>query len=257
MMRKTIRHILGHARAARMRPFLQLVLISAAICFIIFSEGTAKSDEQSNQRSQSNGDYYFGRTTDKTHVVITIASDGESIDFDIPKSYLTFSPTWRGGRQDTLVIEFVFSTLSPLSESNKSTSDSDAVIVNLLSRKEFDIITFRKLIEGNVANLWENIGGIKNQFAVYISKLDVKRYQNAHSFVNEYFVPLDNGLRYPVYISCFRNTNAPNVGCTSHTLLATGILMDYQFRREKLDEWRKIDESVRNLLDSFVVKPRR
>jgi hypothetical protein len=254
-MYKAVHLILEHARALRMPPYFHLASISAAICLLYWCEGTARSDEQPNHTSQPNRDYYFGRTTDKTHVTITMAPDGESNDFDIPKSYLTFSPTWRGGLQDTVVIEFVLSTLAALSETNKSTSDPDAVIVHLISReKSLTFVRFSELIDGNEAALWKKVGEIQNEFAVYINKLDVNRYQDTHSFVEEYFVPMGDKPHYPVYFGCFRSTNAPKVGCTGHSLLAAGILMDYQFRREKLPEWRKIDDSVRGLLNAFAVK---
>ena len=257
-MSKTVHRILQQMRAPFARPKLGFVLISTAVFLICFCQNSARSGELPDQLSPPSRDYYFGRTTDRTVVAITMSPDGESINLNIPKSYLTFSPTWRGGLQDTVVVEFVLSTFAPLSESNKSTSDPDAVVVNLISQeKSLNSDRFRKLIDSNIANRWEKVGETENEFVMYISKLDVKRYKNLSSFVDEYFIPLDNITQYPVYFTCLRYTNGPKVGCSGHSLLAAGIMMDYEFRRQRLPEWRKIDESVRNLLDSFVVNHRR
>lgn len=86
-------------------------------------------------------------------------------------------------------------------------------------------------------------------YRVYVDKRDVGNRENQRIMINEYLVPENGGN--DIYFNCLREVGNPGVGCTGSVNYGENLVLEFQFRRSELENWKMFYEASVRLLNDF------
>jgi hypothetical protein len=224
--------------------YLKLAIVAACIAL------TPLTVEGQTVEAQSHS--YFGRTTDPKPVHIAVQDGNESLQFKIPKVFLTFSKNWESGLQAKITLEILYPSMTAVSATRNGSAGSDVVIINLDSfANTGGDHSIPKLISILQATQWtfvENItDGRGRPYRLYVNNRDVEKRKDESRTIEEFLVP----EKSEIYLKCLRQRSNPLAGCSGNANYGQTLSLSFQFKRSQFDKWPEIQGAVVGLLDSF------
>jgi len=221
----------------------------------------------------------IGRTEDLTPVDLVLRSNhettnGHTLKFLIPKSYLTRKVNWLGGEQESIEIQTglpdllarpaIKSSRTKISESDYQSSQDytdNGVYIRLerpsISKDHFNESDMEKKLYafGSRSRYsrdyekQENVYGLEFYKAHFCHQIT----KECRERIGQFFItPLDYDKHWLTF-SCSRLELNPSGGCTVKTQYRRKRLT-YIFRRTQLYRWQEFDAAVRRLLDNFLIE---
>jgi hypothetical protein len=195
---------------------------------------------------------YSGRTQDSTSVELTMQDKDAVIRFKIPKMYMTLSPNWKGGMQDVIAMEVVFSSMAPAGSRSLASADVLAISLYSFAHTSRDF-SFSRLLQYNRDSEWTKVDRKTDRsgegYSVYVARTNVEKWKDPGVSIKEYLVPDESNGK--VYFECYRGKMNPLVGCLCLTTFGQNLSLSVAFRRSEFERWREILRGVEGLLDSF------
>jgi hypothetical protein len=200
----------------------------------------------------------FGYTKSREVVGIDLSNSKASVQLSIPKAYLTYRPSWNGGRFDFVTLEAALPDLNPgILDPRESVPAEDRVLIQLQASVPGGTSQF---VRDSLASLQET--GRDDEFLWYHERYLVDSSGKLHMGLddNEYAVPLEQEKDPRVLFNCLPPAPDRKVGCIAYTELpvndTASVDLQYQIRRSELRRWREIDQAVRKLILSFANETR-
>jgi hypothetical protein len=217
--------------------------------------------------------YYFGpRVQDLqgnspkasvSHKPITLVVGGNTLS--IPENYTVFGKARRGGDQGEVELyaslpNFEGYSLPHQYEFEGNDSNSPVIHFSL-----YDPITIGKRIQPNPPrDHMSERQKFEQVFLPYVTNRKGRpwRYGLVHYNLAKNWGQTDEDLFVHegadgsfVMFRCIRKTaNMPSPWCRRDIYLSDTLGLSYRFKRERLDDWRRIDGGIKKLVDRFVVK---
>lgn len=170
----------------------------------------------------------------------------------LPESYTQYPRARRGGRRDNLALYAALPNFTPYTEDQKALffdNAPDTPVVYFQLSAFPPPMSERERLRAVYLDRVADPKGVPGP-----AGLTAFRFKGDNTFTGEDLYLGRDGAGEMAIIRCDRQGElVPSPNCWRDTQLANGLAVSYRFKRPYLNQWKKIDEGVKALVDKFQV----